>query len=378
VKYLLAAAGILFTLPALAYPDRPITFVVPFSAGGDADLAGRNLAAAAEGLLKQPIIVMNKAGASGAIGSQQVKDATPDGYTLLVARVGSNVVLPALQKDLTYKWNDFTFIGLLELNPVVCVVNPDSSYKTLGDLASALKAQPGKLNYSSSGIGTILHLGPQLLFQTIGVPADAATHVPYKGGSDAALAVLSHNVDFSCGNLTSEFGLIRSGSLRALVVTTPDRVKDIPEVPTARESGYPQLEAIVGWSALYGPPHMDPGALAKWTEVLNEVARNPAWIAGEEKIGSVPKILPPQETDVFVADQVKVYERLVTQLQWHLDVVALTYLPKRWQTRACGMYSHSLAITLCRYSMPCLMPALRSFTRGTKRRPYTWPMHGRD
>ena len=318
MKYLLVAIGIVFALPAVAYPDRPITFIVPFAAGGDADLAGRNLAAAAQGLLKQPVVVINKAGASGSIGSQQVENESTDGYMLLVARVGSNAVLPALQKNLSYKWNDFTFIGLLELNPVVCVVHPASPYKTLDDLGRALKAQPGKLNYSSSGIGTILHLGPQLLFQAFGVAGDAATHVPYKGGSEAALAVLSRTVDFSCGNLTSEIGLIRGGSLRALVVTTPERVKDIPDVPTAREAGYPQLETIVGWSALYGPPKMDPIALAKWTEVLRRVANDPVWIAGEEKIGSIQRILPPRETEAFVADQFKVYEQLGKQLNLEL------------------------------------------------------------
>jgi tripartite-type tricarboxylate transporter receptor subunit TctC len=198
------------------------------------------------------------------------------------------------------------------------VVHPASPYKTLDDLGRALKAQPGKLNYSSSGIGTILHLGPQLLFQAFGVAGDAATHVPYKGGSEAALAVLSRTVDFSCGNLTSEIGLIRGGSLRALVVTTPERVKDIPDVPTAREAGYPQLETIVGWSALYGPPKMDPVALAKWTEVLRRVANDPVWIAGEEKIGSIPRILPPRETEAFVADQFKVYEQLGKQLNLEL------------------------------------------------------------
>jgi tripartite-type tricarboxylate transporter receptor subunit TctC len=134
--WLLTAIGMLFTLPAFAYPDRPITFVIPFSAGGDADRAGRNLAAAAQGLLKQSVVVINKVGASGSIGSQQVKDAAIDGHTLLVARVGSNAILPALQKSLTYKWNDFTFIGLLELNPMACVVHSDSPYGTLGPKSS--------------------------------------------------------------------------------------------------------------------------------------------------------------------------------------------------------------------------------------------------
>jgi tripartite-type tricarboxylate transporter receptor subunit TctC len=310
----LAVVGLLFALPAIAYPDRPVTFVIPFSAGGDADLAGRNLAAAAQGLLKQSIIVLNKVGASGSIGSQQVKDAPTDGYTLLVARVGSNAILPALQKNLVYKWNDFTFVGLLELNPIACVVHSDSPYKSLADLAHALKTQPGKLNYSSSGNGSILHLGAELLVQTLGIPPKAAEHVAYKGGGEAALAVLSRNVDFSCGNLTSEMSLIQGGKLRALFVTTRERVSDIPEVPTVRELGYPQLELLVGWSALFGPRNMDPIALAKWIEVLNKVSKNAEWIESEAKIGSIPRILSPQDTEIFVAGQVKLYERLAREL----------------------------------------------------------------
>lgn len=313
-KALAAAFALLVAASAWAYPDKPVTFVVPFSAGGDADLAGRNLAAFAQGVLKQPVVVVNKAGASGAIGSQQVRDAAPDGYTLLIARVGSNAVLPALRPATTYKWNDFTFLGLLELNPVVCVVHPDSPYRTLEDLARAIKAEPGKLNYSSSGVGTILHLGSQLLLQSIGVKGDAAAHVSYKGGGEAVVAVMSRSVDFSCGNLTSAIGNLKGGKLRALVVTTPERVKDIPDVPTAREAGYPQLEAIVGWSALYGPPGLPREVVARWTEVLSQAARDPQWLAGEEKIGSIPRVLPPAETQRFVADQFRVYEQLGRQL----------------------------------------------------------------
>lgn len=315
----LAFAAVALAASAWGYPDKPVTFIVPFSAGGDADLAGRNLGAAAQPLLRQPVVVVNKAGASGAIGSQVVKDAPADGYTLLIARVGSNAVLPALRPATTYKWNDFTFIGLLELNPVVCVVHPASPYKTLDDLARALRAQPGKLNYSSSGIGTILHLGSLLLMQAFKVDADAATHVAYKGGSEAALAVVSRDVDFSCGNLTSAIGLLKGGKLRALVVTTPERVKDIPDVPTARELGYPQLEAIVGWSALYGPPNMSKEAVARWTEVLASVAKDPQWLAGEEKIGSIPQILPPAQTERFVRDQFTTYEALGKKLGLKID-----------------------------------------------------------
>lgn len=303
---------------AAGYPERPVTLVVPFAAGGDADLAGRNLAAVAQRLLGQPVVVANKAGASGAIGSQAVRDAAPDGYTLLVARVGSNAVLPALKHDLAWKWDDFTFLGLLELNPFVCFVNADSPYKTFGDLTRAIKANPGKLNYSSSGAGTILHLAPLMIFQSLGLGEEAAVHIAYKGGSEAALAVISKNVDFSCGNLTSTLGLIRGGKVRALVTTTPERVKDIPDVPTAREAGYPELEAIIGWSALYGPPRLPQDVVARWAETLATAAKDPAWLSGEEKIGSIPRVLSPGETRRYVGDQVQAYEKLGRQL--HLEL----------------------------------------------------------
>ena len=319
MRYLLAAAALLFAFPALAYPDRPVTLIAPFSAGGDSDLSARNLAPVAQALLKQPVVVINKPGGSGGMGSQQVKEAAPDGYTLLVARVASHAVLAALKPALSYKWNDFTFIGLLDLNPVVCVVNADSPYRTLDDLKRTLAAQPHKLNYSSSGIGTILHLGAQLLLQAFNLPSDAAAHVPYKGGGEAALAVLSKEVEFSCLNFPSAVGLIQGQRVRALAVMMPERLKDIPDVPTAREAGYPQLEAIVGWSALLGPPKMDRDALAKWVETLGAVRRDPAWIAAEQRIGSIPRILSPQDTETFMGSQFGTYQQLARQLKLELN-----------------------------------------------------------
>jgi tripartite-type tricarboxylate transporter receptor subunit TctC len=306
----LVALGLSSSIGAQTYPTRPVTIVVPFAAGGDADQSARNLGVVAQSVLKQPIVVLNKPGASGAIGSQFVRDAAPDGYTLLLARVGSQVVLPALQRDLSYKWSDFTFIGLLELNPVVCVVHPDSPYKTFADLTRAIRAAPGKLNYSSSGAGTILHLAPQLVLQTMGLGTDAAVNVSYKGGSEAVVAVLSREVDFSCGNLTSELAQISSGRLRALVTTTPERVKDIPDVPTAREAGFPQLETIVGWSALYGPPKLDPNVLQQWADVLRQAASDRGWLEGNARYGGIPRVLSPAATEKFVAESFATYSKL--------------------------------------------------------------------
>ena len=214
---------------AQAYPDRPVQLVVPFSTGGDSDLSARNLAPAMQKVIGQTVVVVNRAGASGAIGSQVVKDAKPDGYTLLLARIGSQALLPALKPNLGYRWDDFSFLGLIERNPFVCAVHVDSPYRSFGDLVAAMKKNPGKLNYSTSGPGTILNLGPQMLFEALKLGPEAAVQVAYKGGGDAAMAVLSRDVDFNCGNLTSLIGNIKGGKMRALFTTTPTRWKDIPD-----------------------------------------------------------------------------------------------------------------------------------------------------
>ena len=149
------------------YPDKPILVVAAFSAGGDSDLAARNLTAVFPKYTGQNGVVLNKVGASGAIGSEYVKKASPDGYTLLLARVGSQATLPALKPDLGYKWNDFTFLGLLELNPYVCVVRADSPYKTFAELVDGIRKNVGKLKYSTAGVGTIHEVGPQMLFDIL-------------------------------------------------------------------------------------------------------------------------------------------------------------------------------------------------------------------
>ena len=314
----LAACAMTATAQTHPYPDQPVTLVIPFSPGGDADGAARALAMVAQKRLGQPLVPVNRAGASGGIGSIAVRNAKPDGYTLLIARVGSQAVLPALQPTAGYKWNDFTFIGLLELNPYVCVTRADSPVKTMKDLVDALKARPGKLNYSTSGPATILNFGPQLLFDLLKLGKDAAVQIAYKGGGEAALAVLSGDVDFSCGNLSSMVGNIKAGKLRPLVTTTPERLKDLPDVPTAREAGYPQLEAIVGWSALYGPPGMSKELVERWAAILSMAAKDSQWIGATEKAGSIPRVLSPAETEKFAAEQYAVYERLGRQLQIEL------------------------------------------------------------
>ena len=296
--------------PAQHYPNRPLLIVAPFSTGGDSDLAARNLGAVMPRHVGQNAVVLNKVGASGAIGSEFVKNAAPDGYTLLLARVGSQATLPALKPDLSYRWNDFTFLGLLELNPYVCAVIAASPYKTFGDLVDAIRKSPGKLKYSTAGIGTIHEMGPQLLFDTQRLGKDAAIQIPFKGGGDAAIAVMGRHVDFGCSNLGTVLGFIKSGQMRGLVVTTPERYKEIADVPTAKEAGYVQLERIIGWSALYGPPKMERKLIQFWGDALAKVAKDAQWTGATEKMGSVPRIMTPDETAKFVREQYETYYKL--------------------------------------------------------------------
>lgn len=297
-----------------AYPNRPVTVIAPFAAGGDSDLSARNLANVIPKYLGQPLVVVNRPGASGVIGSQQVRTSPADGYTLLLARIGSQAITPALDPKTPYKWNDFTFLTLLELNPFVCVVKADAPWRTLAALIDEWKRSPGKLNYASAGEGTIQHLGPQLLFNIIGLPKESAVHVPYKGGGEATTALIAGQVQFICNNLTTILAHIKSGVFRALMTTTAQRLEELPEVPTARELGYPRLEAITGWSALYGPPGLPKEVVARWSEAMQRIARDPEWLAGNVKIGGIPAVRSAQDTEQFAREQHQLYEGLAQSL----------------------------------------------------------------
>lgn len=294
-----------------AYPSKPVTLVVPYGTGGDADLAARVLASAATKYLNnQPIVVMNRPGASGMIGSDFVRTAAPDGYTLLLARIGSHAIVPATESAVPYKWNSFTFLSILELNPFLCVVRADSPYRTLGNLLDAIRQAPGKLNYGSAGAGTIQHFGPQFLLTVAGLKPDAAVHIPYKGGGQALVGLLGGEIDFQCQSMAPLIGQMKSGKIRALVTTMAERLKDAPDVPTARELGFPQLEKLIGWSALYGPPGLPKEVVATWAEVMQKVAKDPEWIQGNARIGGIPGVRSPEETENFAREQYELFRSL--------------------------------------------------------------------
>ncbi len=307
----LCAAG---PVMAQGYPSKPITFIVPFAAGGDSDLSGRNVAQHAQKYLNnQPIVPVNRVGASGVIGAMAVRTAPADGYTLLVARIATHAVVPALDPKAPYKWNEFTMLSLIELNPYVCFVKSDSPYKTAADLVADIRANPGKLNYSTAGVGTSQNMAVQYWLSLAGLTKDHAVGIHYKGGGEVTTAVLGGQVHFACNNAPTVIPHVKAGTLRGLLVT-PTRLPELPEVPSAREAGFPDMEKIVGWTALMGPPGLPKEVVDRWTDVFARLSKDPDWISGNAKLGGIAAIRSPAETEKFVHEQYELYDKLVTSL----------------------------------------------------------------
>lgn len=295
------------------YPKKPIRLISPYDSGGAADLAARILASTAPTYIGQGILVSNKTGAGGVTGSNYVVRSKPDGYTLLLARVGSQAGVPAINSSIPYKWNDYTFLGLLEKNPFVLVVNSKSSYKSLKDIQAAVKAGK-KLSYSTGGVGTLPHIAMVMLLDDLGLPANAMTHVPYKGGGKAAAALAGGHVDMFFQNLSGVISQIRSGGLRALCVSTPKRFGAIPDVPTVAELGHPKLEVVVGWSALYGPPKMKAEVVNKWSAALQKIKTDKSWNKMTKRLGSIPAIMSPADTEKFAENQYKTFHAVAKRV----------------------------------------------------------------
>jgi len=299
---------------AQAYPSKPITFVIPFAAGGDSDLSGRNVAQHAQKYLNnQPIVSINRVGASGTIAAAAVRAAPADGYTLLVARIATHAIMPALDSKLSYKWNDFTMLSLIELNPFICFVKADAPWKNAAELIASTRAYPGKLNFSTSGVGTSQNMSVQYLMTLAGLSKDHAVGIHYKGGGEVTTAVLGGQVHFACNNAPTVIPQIKAGALRGMFVM-PARLPEIPEVPSAREAGFPDMDKIVGWTALMGPPGLPKEVVDRWVDVFARLAKDPDWQTGNARIGGIAAIRSPADTEKFVREQYELYDKLVGAL----------------------------------------------------------------
>ncbi|UXZ34664.1 tripartite tricarboxylate transporter substrate binding protein [Cupriavidus gilardii] len=268
VPAMIAAAAVLAPqVHAAGYPAKPVRVVVAFTPGGTTDILARNVSQQLAQRFKQSFVVDNRPGAGGNIGTEFVVRAPADGYTLLVNSVGPISINQTLYKRLSYDpLTDLVPVVQIADVPNVLVVHPSLPVKNLEEFVAYLKANPGKLNYSSTGVGTSSHLSGFMLTERVGAPA---THIPYKG-ADALNDLLSARVQFMFATIPSVISHIQSGKLRALAVTSARRSRSLPDLPTVAEKGFPGFEAG-SWFGFFAPKGTPQDVVMKINQAVNEV-----------------------------------------------------------------------------------------------------------
>lgn len=294
---------------AQTYPARSVRILVPFPPGGTTDILAREVAAQASARWGQPVVVENKGGASGTIGSEQVKNAAPDGYSLLLTAT-HHVINPTLRKSLPYDTKrDFTSIALIATVPNVLVVHPAFPAQSVADLVRLAKEKPGSISFASTGIGGANHLSGELFKVMAGVDM---VHVPYKGAAPAMNDLIAGHVPVMFDGLTGVVPQLSAGKLRALGVTTLRRVPAIPQVPTIDEAGVKGFE-VTSWFGLYGPPNIPVGVVARLSSEMLAVLATAEIRERFARHGADPGTLSQPEFTRFVESEIDKWSRVIEQ-----------------------------------------------------------------
>ena len=268
----LAAATLSLGAAAQAYPTKPITIVVPFSAGGTTDILARLVGQYLTTELGQPVVVDNKAGAGGNIGGALAAKAPADGYTLFMGTVGTHAINAALYKKMPFDHvKDFAPLSRVANVPNLLVAHPSQPFKTVPEMIAYAKANPGKINFGSPGTGASPHLSGELFKSMAKVEL---THIPYKGSAPAVSDLLGNQIAIMFDNMPSVIPHVRSGKLRAIAISTAKRSPELPDVPTIAEAGVPGYEAV-SWFGLFAPAATPKPVLDKLSTALSKVLANP-------------------------------------------------------------------------------------------------------
>jgi len=284
------------------FPSKPVRIVVGFSAGGPVDNISRILSKRLSERLGQSFIVDNKPGASSMIAAQFVANAEPDGYTLLMV-ASTHAINPSLYKNIAFDTvKDFTAITFVAENAFVLVVPKDLKVNSLADLLGLAKSNPTPLNYASAGVGGLPHLAAELLKLEAGIDAN---HIPYKGASPASVDLLAGHVSFMVNNMQSALPYIKDGRLKALAVTSSERLSVLPKVPTFKELGYKGLQ-ISGWYGLLGPAGMSPEIVKQLNSQITLILKEKEVIDQIRADGAEIKVGSPKEfSDLINSDMIK-------------------------------------------------------------------------
>ena len=317
VLSLALSAGVLMFAPSMAsaqgaWPDRPVKFIVSFAPGGATDLVARPWADALSKAFGQQFVVENRGGASGLIGNEAAFRAPPDGYTFLFSGNTATVGLPLLKK---HNFDPLQFVGIAHMGNAISgfVVHPSTGFKTFKDLVDYAKANPGKLNFGSSGPGTQPHLRLEMLKFKAGV--DIA-HIPYRGGSDSLQDLLAGNIQIM--NEASTLPHVKAGKLVMLTVNAPERFPEVPDVPTLTEAGLKDAD-MGSWFGLYGPPGTPKEIVEKLNAKINEIAKTDDWKAKMRLVATIPVIANVAEMQKIWDDDVKATKEVIKAANLKLE-----------------------------------------------------------
>jgi len=298
------------------WPSRPVTFIVPFSAGGTTDIVARLVGAKLQQMWGQPVVIEDRPGAGGNIGAGVVAKAQPDGYTLLVPSGSILTVNPHIYKDMGFDpQKDLVPITNLASGPMIVVVNPNVPARNLKELIALAKKEPGQLNFGSAGIGSQVHMAGEGFADAAGIDIK---HIPYKGEALGLNDLMGGQVQLMVGNIAAASGFVRSGKLRALAVTSKDRSPMMPDVPSADEAGLPGFESV-GWFGLMAPAGTPRAIIDKVQADTAKALQDPEVKAALAKQGMEPVGNKPEEMARAMAEESKKWARVVTNrhLQAH-------------------------------------------------------------
>jgi tripartite-type tricarboxylate transporter receptor subunit TctC len=303
------AAALPFAAHAQAdYPNRPLTLIVPYAAGGANDAVGRLIGQKLGEAMNQAVVIDNRPGAGTTIGTAQAAKAAPDGYTIVLGSLASHAVSPQLLGKVGYDpMADFAPIGLIGIAPTVATVNKDSPYTSLKLLVDAARKKPGDAMYGSAGNGSPPHLAGELFSQAAGVQL---THVPYKGGNAHTMDLIGGRLAVIFDTTTGAMPLIKSDKVRAIAVASPTRLAELPNVPTFAEEGYPGFE-VNAWYALYAPAKTPPAVVAKLSRELGKVMKQPEVIEKLKGLAVKPSYDTPAQLASFTQAEYLKYGQVI-------------------------------------------------------------------
>jgi tripartite-type tricarboxylate transporter receptor subunit TctC len=293
---------------AQGYPTRQVRVIVPYPPGGTTDILARLAAKELTERLKQPFVVENRAGASGAIGSAEVARAAPDGYTLVMATASSHGINSAIYKNLPYDAvKDFAPVTNVASTPNIIVVNPNVPAKNLQELIALARSEPGKLNFGSTSLGGSPHMSAELLKMMTHIDI---THVPYKGAAPMLTDLIGGQIQIGFDNLPSTIGFVRAGKVRAIAVTTPERWPAAPDIPTVAESGVPGYE-VSGWFGLLAPAGTPKAVLDTIQQALAAAVQKPELKKQMLDLGAQPIANTPDEFAAQIRREVDKWKSVV-------------------------------------------------------------------